>query len=357
MIPLPQNFINQLFMKKIIISLFVLTTVFKAVAQDFHFSQFYASPLNLNPALTGAFNGKYRVALISRDQWGAVTPSSFRTLSAAVDLRFNVNEKKVMKDVASIGMVFNSDKASIFGYNANSIQLSGAYTKSLNVENSQFLTAAIQGGLGQRNINFDNFDFPNEFNGINGFSLGANENLPTNNFAYPDLSTGINYTYSPKRNKVLFLGAAIHHLFSPNISFFEKEKGGNQVLLKKYSVHASAQLPLGFKVTYSPRVYLASQGAHAQLNMGTNFRFQFTDYGSTAFHTGAWIRGVRNTKSVGFDAASVMVGYELNNFLLGLSYDLNLKGLSAYNRNQGAFEFSIGYLGNYDNDTILCPKF
>lgn len=344
-------------MKKILIFSFALVTVFQAFAQDFHFSQFYASPLNLNPALTGAFNGKYRVAMIHRNQWAPVTPSPFQTSSAAIDLRFNVNEKKVMKDFASVGMVFNNDRASSFGYNANSILLSAAFSKSLNVENSQFLTAAIQGGIGQRNINYDNFDFPSEFNGVNGYTLNSNEKFPNNNLAYPDLSTGLNYTYSPKRNTTIFLGGAIHHLFSPNISFYEKEGGGTQVLIRKYSIHASAQLPMGFRNTYSPRIYIANQGAHAQLNVGTNFRFQFTDYGSTAFHTGAWIRGVRNNKSVGFDAASVMVGYELNNFLLGISYDINLKGLNVYNRNQSAFEFSLGYLGNYDNDTILCPKF
>lgn len=344
-------------MKKILLFLFALVTVFQAFAQDFHFSQFYASPLNLNPALTGAFNGKYRVAMIYRDQWASVTPSSFQTYSGAIDLRFNVNEKKVMKDVASVGMVFTSDKAAVFGYNANTIQLSTAYTKCLNVENTQFLTAAIQGGIGQRNINYDNLDFPNEFNGLNGFTLGSNEKFPANNFAYPDLSTGLNYTYSPKRNTTLFLGGAIHHLFSPNISFFSKENGGDQTMFRKYSVHASAQLPIGFRHSYSPRVYIASQGAHAQLNLGTNFRFQFTDYGSTAFHTGAWVRGVRRNNSVGVDAAALMIGYELNNFLLGISYDLNLRGLSVYNRNQGAFEISLGYLGDYDNDTILCPKF
>ena len=37
-------------------------------AQDTHFSQFYASPLNLNPALTGVNDGTYRIAGIYRNQ-------------------------------------------------------------------------------------------------------------------------------------------------------------------------------------------------------------------------------------------------------------------------------------------------
>lgn len=346
-------------MKKTFFSLFVYALLAnQTFAQDLHFSQFYASPLNLNPALTGAFSGKYRVAMIYRDQWRGVTQAPFQTYSAAIDMRFNVNEKKVQKDVASVGVVFNADKATVFNFNANNIALSGSYTKSLNPENSQFLTAGIQAGVGQRNINFDNLYFNDQFNGIDTYNRPTNEVFPNNNFAYPDLSAGLNYTFSPKRNTTYFIGAAAHHLFEPNISFYDKDKnGGTSTLYRKYSVHASAQMPMGFKNSFSPRIYVASQGQYAQATLGANFRLQFTDYGSTAFHTGAWIRGVKNAKGIGTDAVSVMVGYELNNFLLGLSYDLNLTGLTQYNRNQNAFEISIGYLGDYDNDTILCPKF
>lgn len=344
--------------KSIFSFLILLCAGSQLFAQDAHFTQAFASPLNLNPALTGAFNGKYRVSMIYRDQWQPVTSSPFQTFSGAIDLRFNTSSKKVQRDVASVGMVFTSDKASLFGYNANQILLSGAFTKSLNVENSQFLTAAIQGGVGQRNINFDNFNFPNEFDGKNQYNQPSNEKYPTNNYAYPDLSTGLNYTYSPKRNTSVYIGAAVHHLLTPTIAFFDKEiSGGTKKLERKYSAHASAQLPMGLRNSFLPRVFIATQGNHAQANLGANFRLQFTDYGTTAFHLGSSVRGVRSDKTLGFDAASLMVGFELNNFLLGMSYDVNLKGLGAYNRNQGSFEFSLGYLGDYDNDAILCPKF
>ena len=38
-------------------------------AQDIHFSQFYASPLTLNPAMTGFVNGDCRAGVIYRNQW------------------------------------------------------------------------------------------------------------------------------------------------------------------------------------------------------------------------------------------------------------------------------------------------
>ncbi|MFM8373256.1 MAG: type IX secretion system membrane protein PorP/SprF, partial [Bacteroidota bacterium] len=40
-------------------------------AQDPRFSQYYASPWNLNPAMTGLFNGSWRITGNYRDQWGS----------------------------------------------------------------------------------------------------------------------------------------------------------------------------------------------------------------------------------------------------------------------------------------------
>ena len=42
-------------------------------SQDIHFSQFNLSPLNLNPSLTGSYNGDYRFTGSHRNQWSSVT--------------------------------------------------------------------------------------------------------------------------------------------------------------------------------------------------------------------------------------------------------------------------------------------
>ena len=45
-------------------------------AQDIHFSQFYMSPLNLNPALTGVMNCNTRFVGNYRNQWASVLKSN-----------------------------------------------------------------------------------------------------------------------------------------------------------------------------------------------------------------------------------------------------------------------------------------
>jgi hypothetical protein len=64
-------------MKKIFktaVLLFATSAMFKsAQAQDPHFSQYYVYPSWMNPALTGVFDGDYRVSAIHRRQWGNVS--------------------------------------------------------------------------------------------------------------------------------------------------------------------------------------------------------------------------------------------------------------------------------------------
>ena len=53
-------------MKKLYFSLLACFTIWAAGAQDVHYTQFYNSPLTTNPALTGVFNGSYRIGAIYR---------------------------------------------------------------------------------------------------------------------------------------------------------------------------------------------------------------------------------------------------------------------------------------------------
>src|SRR3990170_4989250 len=55
-------------------------------AQDIHFSQFYQSPLTLNPALAGT-TVWIRAGAIYRSQWGAVTDNPYNTIGAAFDMK------------------------------------------------------------------------------------------------------------------------------------------------------------------------------------------------------------------------------------------------------------------------------
>ena len=76
-------------------------------AQDPHFSQFFASPLTLNPAFTGKFDGLWRLTANHRDQWPSI-PKAYVTTSASVD--FPILKGKIPeKDVFGVGISGVSD--------------------------------------------------------------------------------------------------------------------------------------------------------------------------------------------------------------------------------------------------------
>ncbi len=72
-------------MKKLLLTVTICgALVSEASAQDPNFSQFFASPLTLNPALTGKFDGVYRVAGNYRNQWPTIY-NAFTTYTASFD--------------------------------------------------------------------------------------------------------------------------------------------------------------------------------------------------------------------------------------------------------------------------------
>jgi type IX secretion system PorP/SprF family membrane protein len=342
--------------------LFIIVFSISLSAQDQHFTQFYAAPLTINPALTGAYEGTYRFGGIYRDQWRGALESPYSTFAAMLDVRFKMNRWAGLKDdAAAVGLMFYNDKVTGFDFNTNQIGLSFAYHKSLDQRNTHYLSLGIQGLIGQRNLNYEDLTFNDQYDGTSGYFLDTRENLPVNNFSFSDFSFGLNYAYTPKRMTSIYAGFAMHHVFEPQVTFFETDDARDyegSTLFRKYSVFASASLPISNKISLLPRLVYQQQGPHMQINAGTNFRFLVNDYSGVALHIGGWVRPVGNyDDSISLDAVIMMFGIEYNNVLMGLSYDANLNDLQTDRNGQGAFEISVAYLGNYDNETILCPKF
>jgi type IX secretion system PorP/SprF family membrane protein len=328
-----------------------------AIAQDREFTQFYASPLTLNPALTGAFDGKYRVGAIYRDQWSGVLDKPYSTFSFGSDLRFSPFPRSQQKDKLGVGLLFFRDIINGIDFNTTQIAISTAYHKSLDLFNTQYLSLGFQFGVNQRNINYEKVTFQDQFNGIDGFDRVSAEKLPENNFSYGDMSLGLNYVYAPKGQFSIFAGLAIHHFTQPNVSFYTRPDIAPSTLFAKYSAQLSFQIPIAEGLMILPRFLVASQGPHLEANVGTNFRFVIDRTYGTAMHIGGWVRPVKNLEGYGVDAAVLMAGLEYNNILFGLSYDLNLPTLTGYKRYQNTFEVSIVYLGDFENDEIVCPAF
>jgi len=331
--------------------------------QDQHFTQFYASPLTLNPALTGSFPGKYRLNMIYRDQGRSSLDVPFTTYSASGDLRFGVNSfRKTKGDAAGVGFVFFNDKSSSVNFFTNYMAVTGAFHKSLSKEGDHLISLGFQAGIAQRNVNYDNFTFDDQFNGTNGYTDPTNEFLPENNFSYGDYAVGLHYSYAPEKGIGVFVGGALHHILEPDISFYAREPvEDNQQesnLYQKYTAHVGLRIPIADQIELYPRALGYLQGPHTNFNAGTNLRIVVDNFNGTALQIGGWVRVTNNDIDVyTSDAIIGLVGLEVNKFLLGFSYDAKLSQLNNGQGLRGAFELSLTFLGEYENDGVMCPSF
>src|SRR5437868_9753664 len=94
-------------MRKSIVLAGALLLALMVKGQDPHFSQFFASPLTLNPAFTGKFNGSFRVTGNYRNQWPEIN-KAFTTTTASVD--FHILDNKIdFTDNFGVGLMAYSD--------------------------------------------------------------------------------------------------------------------------------------------------------------------------------------------------------------------------------------------------------
>lgn len=351
-------------MSKLLLSiLFILGLSIQGFSQDRYFTQFYANPLELNPALTGAIDGSYRITAGYRDQWSGFVNSPYLTMGAYGDFRFDLGRKqKRSGDFVGAGLSFISDRTAFFNINSNQISLSAAYHKNLSSATKSFLSAGFSFGLIQRSLNYENLEFGDQFNGLNGYTFGTNEIFPENNFAHGDLSVGLNYSISPTKFSSLFFGGAIQHLTEPNIGYYNRSTDLAELyeevpLDRKYIIAMSAEI--GFNELYSilPRIMYQTQGPLSMLNLGGAFKFDLNLHNQNALQVGGGVRMAQKESGFGPVAAYVMTGFVLENLLIGLSYDFNLDDLVNERFGQNSFEISISYIGDYGNSDVFCPTF
>jgi type IX secretion system PorP/SprF family membrane protein len=348
-------------------------------SQDIHFSQFYMSPLNLNPAMTGVMNGNIRLTGNYRNQWASVLrDKSFRTYSVSYDQRFAVGRN----DFFGVGGTVWGDKTGDAGFATQTGKMSFSYSKKIAGyrDKASYVVVGGEAGVAQRSIDFLNLRWGTQHNGSGGFDPTLSSNEPGfifTNFIFADLAAGLLLFNVVNKNTNYYLGGAYHHLNRPNQSFSGSNISGVNVrntdlIFTRITVHAGGEFPIAPNLGALPGIIYMKQGPAFQINGGNSFRFTLNDNPGEyqAFQVGAWARiasrenaitaGTPDASSGGvlMDAAILSARFDFNDISLGFSYDVNVSPLRAASNGQGAFEFSLQYkiLGN-TKKTVYCPDF
>lgn len=323
-----------------------------AIAQDPNFSQFFVSPLTLNPALTGKFNGTFRVAGNYRDQWPAIS-NAFITSTASFDLPILTGRISPL-DTWGVGVMAMTDKTANGILSTNSISFTTAYHKGLDEDGLHQLGIGFQGTYTTKRLDGSKLHFENELDQQGEWTLPSGETIDDKvvNVKYFDFSVGALYNGSTDGYNNFYMGVSAYHVNKPQESF----TGIFYTLNPRITVHAGGAIPLGDR---SKTIYLSSlfsrQASASNIVLGgaAGFNVNGDEENPTNFYAGLWTR-FNNLN----DAVIPYVGLEFGGFRLGASYDVNISSLKTASQSRGGIEISLIYTNlPAGSKGIPCPRF
>jgi type IX secretion system PorP/SprF family membrane protein len=346
-------------MKKIILGVSVgLALSTSVMAQDIHSTQYFASPLTLNPALTGLTPADVRVALNYRAQWSSVSPNPYVTGVASFDMGV-LKGKLPTGDALGIGLLAIYDKSGLGGLQNMTVGLSLAYHKGFGVDRQQHLSIGMQGNLVQKSLDFNKLKFEDQFDVSNGSTpYTTKEQFSNADLTYPDFNLGILYSGRVSEHATTYVGFSYYHLTQPIETFLQ----GSHTISSRYSGYLGGSFDMNDNtVLYASGLY-QSQASATEVMVGASVGFimnpgrEIDDYHkNTVLYLGAWYRYG--------DAVSPYIGFEWSKMQLGVSYDVNVSNFSPATGGNGAYELTLIFNGHINRGNFGphynygCPKF
>lgn len=337
-------------MKKIKSALLILLVfmLINADAQDPSFSQFFSSPSNINPALTGNINGDWRFISNFRDQWiGPASP--YVTGTASFDQKILQNKMPGIpeeKNMLGIGAMMMFDYAMSGVVKSTYASLNLSYNIKLAEGNAiHRLGAGFGATYGNRNVAFDRVNFEEQFTG-----LGFNTNLPTGESAlsnmksYISVNAGLTYSITSEKSNI-DIGVAAYHVNRPKQTFLQDK---NQYLPMRKVAHANFESYINDRFILNINAIYQYQQQAKYYSFGGAIGYYAGNQQDVIVNLGAWYWS---------DNAFIpYLGIGYNDFQLGFSYDYTFSKLRQATRKPNTYEISFIIRGvKNPTKTIPCP--
>jgi type IX secretion system PorP/SprF family membrane protein len=337
-------------MKKILSTLTVCVALASVSnAQDPNFSQFFASPLTLNPALTGKFDGVYRIAGNYRNQWPTI-PDAYLTKTISVD--FGVLKNRLADiDQLGVGVLAVTDRAGGGVLVTNYAGLSLAYHKGLDEDGFHQIGAGFQATYINKRLDVGKVYFADQLTPL-GFT-GVTSEIFTNkeiNVSYVDINAGVLYNGSTNGYNNFYIGASMYHINRPKESF----QGGQYLISPRTTLQAGGKIPIGsYHALHISANHSIQAKAHNTVVGGAfSYNVNNDDVNPTNVFIGAWYRFN--------DAAIPYIGLEFNGLQIGASYDATTSGLKTATNTRGGMEISLIFIKkpvDPNAKKLNCPRF
>jgi type IX secretion system PorP/SprF family membrane protein len=285
-------------------------------AQDPVFSQFYAAPLQLNPAFAGSTYAP-RISLNYRNQWMMLDERGYQTYAASY-------EQSIESLNSGFGITLMADDAASGTYKTNYANV--VYGYKLRIQDDWFVKFGVEAGLIQTAVDWDKLVFGDQIDPIFGFrDQGGNpiisqEQRPENlNNTVFDIGAGL-LVY----NRSFYAGLSVKHLNTPDQSLLQINQNLNAGLPMRVTLHTGVEITLeeGNNSTptsfISPNIMVIRQGDFGQINAGAYLSFG-------KFFGGLWYRHAWSNP----DAGIGLVGFKQGILRIGYSYDFTISSLQS----------------------------
>jgi type IX secretion system PorP/SprF family membrane protein len=337
-------------MRKFFFTCLILTATLFGKAQDPNFSQFFVSPLTLNPALTGKIDGNYRLALNFRNQWPSIN-NAFRTYTASFDAGI-LKSRIPDYDQFGVGIIGLTDKSGNGVLQHNYLGISTAYHKALDESGFHQIGLGFQGIYVNKRLNTDALKFEDMLraDGFTGLTTEDFSNYHLN-LSYFDLNAGFFYNGTTDGSNNFYLGGSMYHLNRHEETFTDT---GHYFMASRLTLQAGGMIPLGDYNAFHFSAMHSRQANAVNTVIGGAYMLNINpdEWSPTNLYVGSWFRFG--------DAIIPYVGLEFGEFRVGASYDVNVSSLKPASNMRGGAEFSLIYIKrpvDPNAKKLNCPKF
>jgi type IX secretion system PorP/SprF family membrane protein len=319
-------------MKKGLFFVLILFYFYDSYSQDLHYSQYINTPFVVNPALL-ASKSQAKLSFQERTQWRG-TGVRFRNYSLSL-IRPLVSVKKdtILKRWAGVGLNVISDSQNGV---LRTVGASVGFAYNLNLgKPNHYLSIGVQGGYFQKRLDTQNLISGYDAN-FNPISFDESQ-LLNNEINFGSLGAGFlwygedSYLTSDYR---YYLGASLFHLNQPNQSFLKE----SQPLFIRLVAITGFRAYFDGKYSVFPNARWIEQYNTRQLNVGSYFKYHFTESSGALFRYGTLNLGLWYSVQ-----NAIVASFELDSptFTFGFSYDFAALKLREAQGNAGATEYSI----------------
>lgn len=324
--------------------IFYLLFLQPALAQDFQLSQYDAPPLFLNPAMTGLFNGQYRLHAHYRNQWRVISSKPFTTTGISFDMPI----KKF-----GVGVQVMNYQAGKGNYNVFNVLFSSAYDLAFDADENHHLSFGGQIGFTQKNIDVNKLTYGNQFSSKNGgdfdITLPSGEGFSNVHFSTFNLNAGLLYYYA-KNNKILnpFIGLSIFNINQPTETFYQM----HNKLPSRFYLHGGTKININEKIQLLPKFIYMKQLSAEQISASLLVHY-FLKTADTYLIFGSTYRNK--------DAAIIEAGINKGSYIVRVSYDITISSLQNVTQSRGGFELSATYIirkakSKNSSTKLNCPR-